>query len=191
MNLTETLSTPIKRGHIRIFEERNPMNVLYENDNAICNGASWLFARMFANISEPQNGVWGLAIGAGDSTWPSNNQPDALPTQTSIITPILRKPLSSAKFVDVNFNQVAYSNFVDFQTVLNATTDNLMTPIREMGLIGGGTTGTDMMDAINTPFFDPTNPSVINSAVLINYKTLPPLLLPAGINFVFSWTLSF
>lgn len=189
MNLTENL-TPIRKGHIRIYEEGNPSNILYENDNAICNGASWLFARMFANINEPQNGIWGLAVGAGDSNWPANNQPDAMPTQTAIITPITRKPLSSAKFVDINFNQVEHSNLVEFQTVLNATTDNLLIPIREMGLIGGGTTGTNMMDQINTPFFNPEVP-VNNTAVLINYKTLPPLLLPAGINFVFSWTLNF
>jgi hypothetical protein len=189
MSLTDSV-TPIRKGHIRIFEEGNPSNILYENDNAICNGASWLFARMFANINEPQNGVWGLAVGAGDSTWPANNQPDAMPTQTAIITPIARKPLSSAKMVDANFNQVEHSTLVEFQTVLNATTDNLLIPIREMGLIGGGTAGTDMMNQINTPFFDPTNPNN-NSAVLINYKTLPPLLLPSGINFVFSWTLAF
>jgi len=189
MNLND-LTVPIKRGHIRIFESANPNNILYENKNTICNGASWLFARMFANISEPQSGVWGLAIGAGDSTWPTNNQPDALPVQTGIISPIMRKPLSSAKFVDSNFNQVTHSNLVDFQTVLNSTTDNILSPIREMGLIGGGNATTDMMDQINTPFFDPTAPD--NShAVLINYKTLPPLLLPAGVNFTMSWILTF
>ena len=190
MNMTESFGPEIKSGYIRIFEEGNPGNQLYCGKNAIANGASWLFARMFANINEPQNGIWGLAVGAGDSTWPANNQPDAMPTQTAIITPITRKALSIAKFVDVNFNQVPFSNLVEFQTVLNATTDNLLIPIREMGLIGGGTAGTDMMNQINTPFFDPTAPNN-NTAVLINYKTLPPLLLPSGINFVFSWTLNF
>ena len=179
---------PLKRGYIKIYETDVPSNVIYENHNAICNTSSFLFARLFANINEPQFGVWGLALGDGDPTWPSNNQPDALPTQTGLVAGRLRKPLSAAKFVDANFNQVALSNLVDFQTIINATTDNLLTPIREMGLIGGGTTGTDM---INAPFFDPTTPTETNSVVLINYKTLPPLLLPAGVNFTFSVIFTF
>jgi hypothetical protein len=183
----EALS-PLKSGSIRIYETSNPSNILFSQKNAIANCSSYLFARLLANLNEPQFGVWGLALGDGDPTWPSNNQPDALPTQTGLVASRLRKPLSAAKFVDSNYNQVTMSNLVDFQTIINATTDNLLTPIREMGLIGGGTTGTDM---INAPFFDPTAPTQTNSVVLINYKTLPPLLLPAGVNFTFSVIFTF
>lgn len=177
----------LKSGYIRIFETDNPSNILFEQHNAVCNTSGWLFSRMMANIDEPQFGIWGLALGDGDPTWPANNQPDALPTQTSLVAPRLRKRLSVAKFVDSNYNQVAYSTLVDFQTIVNATTDNIMTPIREMGLIGGGTAGTNMITA---DFFNPASPSN-NTVVLINYKTLPPLLLPAGINFTMSTIFSF
>lgn len=181
MNMNES-TRPLKSGHIKIYETFAPANVLYENHNAVCNTASWLFSRLLANVDEPQFGVWGLALGDGDPTWPANNQPDALPTQTTLVAPRLRKRLSVAKFVDADYNQVVNSTIVDFQTIINATTDNLLTPIREMGLIGGGTVGTDMTTA---DFFNPSAPDR-NSVVLINYKTLPPLLLPAGVSFTFS-----
>jgi hypothetical protein len=71
-----------------------------------------------------------------------------------------------------------------------------------MGLIGGGTfnplppatTPTDMQTA---PYFtgnisNYANVTAAQSTVtLINYKTLPPLLLPPGVNIIFSWVLSF
>jgi hypothetical protein len=31
----------------------------------------------------------------------------------------------------------------------------------------------------------------LDTVVLINYKTLPPLPLPPGINLIFSWVLTF
>ena len=147
-----------------------------------------------ANSKEPLFGVWGLAIGAGAPDWPANNQPDGLPTQQQIVTPILRKPIHWARFVDSNLNVIAdggYSNMVDFQTILNASTDNIGTPIREIGLIGGGTTGTNLQTAV--PFDSSTQAGIntIDSALLINYKTLPPLALPAGVGFVMSWILTF
>src|SRR5208282_1889600 len=102
-------------------------------------------------------------------------------------------------YVDTNLNPIsAYSNIVDFQTTVNATTDNLnQVGIREMGLIGGGTLGvtppgtdTNMLTA---PFWNPNllPPGPANSVVLINYKTLPPLILPPEIDMIFSWVLSF
>jgi len=71
---------PLKSGYIRIFETENPSNILYQNHNAVCNTSSWLFARLLANKNEPLFGIWGLALGSGDPTWPANNQPDALPS---------------------------------------------------------------------------------------------------------------
>jgi hypothetical protein len=188
-------------GHIRVFEEANPSNILYEADNVIVNGVKYLFARMLgdlgrgdSSIDKPKYGVWGLAVGAGGTgiDWPPTNQPDALPTQTGLLSPILRKRLSFVRYVDSNLNPITgYSNIIDFQTILNATTDNISTPIRELGLIAGGSVNanTDMGNP-STPFFDPTSPNVVDSAVLVNYKTLPPLSLPAGINFCFSWILT-
>ena len=190
----DRMTIPVK-GYIRVFEEANPSNIIFEEHNVICLNTQYLFARMMANISDPVAGVWGLAIGAGAPDWPLNNQPDALPTQQNIITPILRKPCRYIQFVDVNLNVIpsgGFSNIVDFQTILNATTDSINTPIRELGLIGGGSTASSTNLQV-APFFNNATQSSINdtnTALLINYKTLPPLVLPAGINFIMSWVLT-
>lgn len=191
--LQDKFNTPILKGRVKISELSNPQNVLFEDNNVICNSVGFLFARMMADINEPAWGVWGLALGGGNS-WPAENQPDALPTTTTIVAPLLRKRLSYVKFVDADLNPLVTgkSSMVDFQTIINPTTDGLPsnTPIREIGLIAGGsaTAATDMLTA---PFFDPSTPNVVDSVVLVNYKTLPPLQLPAGINFLFSWILHF
>jgi hypothetical protein len=195
MNMNELIGKTIAKGHIRVFERDNPTNVLFEEHNVICLNTKYLFARLMMNSSEPAEGVWGLAVGAGSPDWPANNQPDALPTQQQIITPIIRKRCTWKRFVDTELNTIAnsgYSNMVDFQTVLNATTDNIGTPIRELGLIGGGNGVMDHWDTAD--MFDSSTQGGKNTVVnpvLINYKTLPPLKLPEGINFIFSWVLTF
>ena len=155
------------------------------------------------NYVDPLYGVWGLAIGAGSPSWAPETQPDAAPTQTALLAEFLRKPLSRVNYVDSNFNPLPYfSTMVDVQTTVNATTDNITQAIREMGLIGGGTVNyangsgvpTNMLTA---PYFNPspspagTPPGPADSVVLVNYKTLPPLILPAGVDIIFSWILSF
>lgn len=191
--------------------------MLHQSHNVIVNVVKWMFARLMANTvpnapnppyplgetsdtnADPLYGVWGLALGAGSPSWAPETQPDPTPVQTAIIQQILRKPLSKINYVDTNYNPLAtFSTIVDFQTTVNATTDNITQGIREMGLIGCGTINlggpTNMLTA---PYFDPTatsgpgqgpNP---NSVVLINYQTLPPLILPAGVDIIFSWVLSF
>ena len=229
MELKETMATPILKkpwfmddfggysqymvkGHIRIMRE-DTKEILWEQKNVIVNTVKWLFARLMAesaflgatnpsSLSEPAFGIWGLALGTGDPGWPPETQPTETPEQTSIITPLLRKQCSRIQYVDSNLNPVSgLSLQVDFQTIVNATTDNIVgQPIREMGLIGGGkmtstlpsptSTITQVTNPLTAPFFDPLAP-VADSVVLINYKTLPPLPLPPGINLIFSWVLSF
>ena len=195
-----------RKGHVRIFEAGNPENLFYSEKNVICNTVKGLFSRMMANVvpgdaavpyelgHDALYGVWGLALGAGDPTWAPETQPVEQPTQQALITPFLRKQLSAVQFVDSNLNPLnTYSNLVDFQTTINSTTDNITQNIRELGLIGGGSVsanagqGTNMLTA---PYWNPSAP-VADSVILINYKTLPPLPLPAGINLIFSWVLSF
>jgi hypothetical protein len=82
--------------------------------------------------------------------------------------------------VDKNYDPVSgTSNIVEFQTIVNATTDNITSDVREMGLIGGGTHIKDSQGNI-TKTTDPTTAgfwksSLMNSdsMVLLNYKTLP------------------
>ena len=197
---------------------------LYTGHNVIVNVVKFLFARLLANALpnapqppytlgsygaapnnyvDPLYGIWGLAVGAGSPSWAPETQPDAAPTQTALLAEFLRKPLSRVNYVDSNFNPLPYfSTMVDFQTTVNATTDNITQAIREMGLIGGGTVNyaggsgvpTNMLTA---PYFSPSAvpttsaAAAANTVTMINYKTLPPLILPAGVDIIFSWILSF
>jgi hypothetical protein len=192
--------------------------VLWTGHNIIVNVVKWLFARLMANAlpnspappytlgstqpiqaADPLYGIWGLALGAGSPSWAPETQPDPSPVQTALIAEFLRKPLSRINYVDVNFNPLnQFSTMVDFQTTVNATTDNITQGIREMGLIGGGTivdpnNGNNPTNMLTAPYFNPasTPPGPAGSVVLVNYKTLPPLILPAGVDIIFSWVLSF
>ena len=208
------------RGSIRLYEQGNPKNVLFEDHNIIVNTVKSLFARlMFQNPNIPSTsqfgavyGVWGLVVGAGDPGWPLDTQPAETVGQTAIISQILRKPLTAVSFLDGNGNaSPTITDTVSFQTILNATTDNINQPIREMGLIGGGspnTTGSTLLpqsasggtlienwiptNPATAKFWgDPSAPTNPDSMTLINYKTMGPLGLPAGINFILDWQLAF
>src|SRR5271169_3926629 len=199
--------------NIRVIRADNG-EVLYTGHNIIVNVVKWLFARLMANAlpnapqppytlgqagvsADPLYGVWGLAIGAGSPSWAPETQPDPSPVQTALIAQFLRKPLSRINYVDTNFNPLnQFSTMVDFQTTVNATTDNITQAIREMGLIGGGTifgAGGQPTNMLTAPYFNPaaSPPGPADSVTLMNYKTLPPLILPAGVDIIFSWILSF
>jgi hypothetical protein len=211
----ETVDTLALRGHVRIMRA-DTKEVLYEDKNIIVNVVKFLFARLMANtppgtgstnggpiplgqatapLGDPLYGVWGLAIGSGDPSWSPDTQPAPTATQTALITQILRKQLSSVNFVDTNFNPVNYfTTQVDFQTIVNATTDNInQIGIREMGLIGGGVIGSPDTNMLTAPYWNPAliPPGPANSVILVNYFTLPPLILPPEVNIIFSWVLSF
>lgn len=209
MRLHDEFGNIVKDVNIRVFRE-DTGEILYEDHNVIVNVSKWLFARLMANVNptdpnppyqqghEPLYGVWGLALGAGLNTWAPETQPDPTPVQTALFSEFLRKPLSKINFVDSNQNPLStLSTQVDFQTTINATTDNITQGIREMGLIGGGTFGTNppstITNMLTAPYFNPAAipPGPANSVTLINYKTLPPLILPPGVNVIFSWVLSF
>jgi hypothetical protein len=216
--MVDQVPSPILSGRIRIARE-DTGEIVYEEKNIIVNVSKYLFARLMANsvpgsnantgpiplgstttpFGDPLYGVWGLAIGSGDPSWSPDTQPVETAVQTALITQILRKQLSSVQYVDVNLNPLAYySNIVGFQTTVNATTDNInQVAIREMGLIGGGSLGaappgtdTNMLTA---PYWNPAlqPPGPANSVILVNYKTLPPLILPPEVNFIFGWYLTF
>lgn len=210
--LHDTVPTLGLKGHIRIFEFGNPSNIIYEEDNLIVNCVKSLFARLMANSKEPAYGVWGLGLGSGSDSWSAVVPPkeDTIqPQPTALYRPVLRKKISFVRFVDADLNPVrGFSEKVDFQTIVKSNEDGLISgtdgetiPIREMGLLGGGSTeaNTQMETA---PFWSPdsdlaTSPGYVanrnhaDTVTLINYKTLPSLILPDGIPFVFSWILTF
>lgn len=208
-------------GHIRIFPEGQPNKPIFEEKNIIVNVVKFLFARLMANtipgagsvnagpvplgqssvtpFGDPLYGIWGLALGSGDPSWSPDTQPVETAVQTALITQVLRKQLSTVNYVDTNLNPISqYTSMVDFQTTVNATTDNLnQVGVRELGLIGGGTLGSappaTVTNMLTAPYWNPSlvPPGPANSVVLINYKTLPPLILPPEVNMIFSWVLTF
>lgn len=180
-------------GYVSI-ENLDTGEILYENKNVIVNGVSYLFAREFLNPQEPFSGVWGLAIGQGGIGWSDTLPPPPVANTTSLVAEIKRKQLKSANFVDQNGNPTAtMTTSVKFTTVLNASLDGITIPIREMGLIGGGTTlvaNSGPTDMLTAAYFNPVVP-VANTVLLINYFTLPALNLPLNTNYGIAWQLNF
>lgn len=183
------------KGEVTIFPLGHRDRPVYHRKNVICNTSSFLFARLMSNSAEPVAGVWGLALGAGGSApaWSASVQPDPTATQTTMVSEIKRKQLQQVQYLDSNGNPTTtLTTSISLLTVLNSTTDGISLAIREMGLIGGGTTTvadggpTNMLTA---PYFDPTNPQA-NSVILINYITTPPFLLPQGVDMGVEWVLA-
>lgn len=187
------------KGEVSIFPMENPKRILYHRKNVIVNGVSFLFARLFSNSADPVAGVWGLAVGAGGTSangWSASQQPDPTPVQTAMVSEIKRKALAQVQYLDATNNDTPTTTMttkVGFLTVLNGTTDDITVPIREMGLIGGGTTQSSEggpTNMLTAPYFDPTNPQA-NTVTLINYITQPSFLLPAGVDMGILWKLTF
>jgi hypothetical protein len=205
------------KGHVRIFPQDDPTNIFYENNNVICNTVKSLFARLMASSFEPKYGVWGLALGSGLSTWEATpqQQEDPLPgpSHWRMYNEIIRKRVSFVRFVDAALTPLreGYSERVSFQTVVNKTTDGVARSIRELGLVGGGSTSlattmgsarywdptrdlaTDVSGLLKSGYAKPVNQSEWpeNTVTLINYLSTPRLDLPDNIDFIFEWILSF
>lgn len=182
------------QGHVRILDSNG--ETVFSEKNIIVDGIKFLFSRMFKDIQEPMWSCWGLALGGGDVAWGTSTPPDPTKETSGLVQPLIRKPISKSQWVDSEFNpSTTPTNMVEYQTLINATTDGLILPngdiqaIREMGLIGGGSRsgGTNP----NTAEYWNASTNLPNSMTLLNYKTLPPLLFPAGVTFMVSWTLTF
>jgi hypothetical protein len=194
-------------GYLRVLDQEN--KPVFAQKNVIVLGVKHLFARMFANMGKTTDevrwGVWGLALGEGDPAWATVPPADNTVFQL-VDTQHVRKALSKVQYVnkipdplggpDLIVPSTTWTNMVEFQTQINATTDGLIKPdtsikvIREMGLIGGGSKSANT-DPKTKAFWDETNNNVPDSMSLINYKTLPSLIFPPDVTFLISWTLSF
>ena len=211
---SDKVPNPIRKGALRIYR-KDTGKVLFEDHNIITSISSWLFAQFMACASplslsppqvqpvsipatEPAWGVWGLALGAGSPTWAPTTQPVETATQVELIQPLARVQLSRVNFVTQdnsgNWNAVAVlSQNVEFQTTVNSTTNNITQAVREMGLIGGGIADMGSYTMLTAPYFNgnPSSYATVKASqqtvILLNYKTLPPLLLPPGIDIIFSW----
>ena len=192
------------KGEVTIHPIGRPEDVVFESPNVIVTASQYLVARLMTNPAIPLAGVWGLALGSGQPSWTDTNFPDPSPTQSSLYSEVLRKPLANVQYLDTNGNPTAnVTNVALFSTIINATTDGLTgTRIQEMGLIGGGlaatysapgvinTPATVMTDIVNVPYFDPTVGN-LNSVILINYRTTPPIYFPPGVSMAINWRVSF
>lgn len=200
--MIEHAGTLRPKGIIKVYAQHNPSVILFEDHNVIVNSISTLFARLMKAHGEVKFGVWGLAVGSGDPSWASMPEPpDGTEMQAQLFNQIRRKALWRSRYVDDQLEPVTgFSNNVKFLTILNATTDDLIDqPIREIGLIGGGSVADNT--TMETARFwipssdlgkDPAGPTKpADTVVLINYKTLPGLVLPPAVNIVFDWTLCF
>jgi hypothetical protein len=192
--IQDNIPKQILRGDVTIFEVESG-KVLHEDHNIVVNSTRPLFARLLTMNTEPLSGVWGLALGAGGTGangWSANTQPDPTATQLGMVSEIKRKQVSQVNYLDSNDNPTnAITNSVGFLTTLNATTDNITLPIREMGLIGGGTTNVSAggpTNMLTAPYWDPAvaNP---NSVTLLTYLTTPPFILPPQISVGIRWQL--
>jgi hypothetical protein len=212
----DNVTIPLK-GRVRIYPEGCPSSIFYDSGNDICNTVKSLFARLMASSVEPKYGIWGLALGSGLSAWeqtPEQQQdPIPGPEHWRMYNEIVRKKVSFVRFVDSDLTPLreGFSERVSFQTVVNKTTDGIQRSIRELGLVGGGSTSlnTTMESA---RYWDPTldlatgadgklrsgYTKPVNQAewpeqtvTLINYLSTPRLDLPDNINFIFEWILAF
>ena len=201
--MREAAIHPIKYGRVKIYAAHDPSWVILDKKNLICDSSRNLFARFAANLAEPCWGVWGLAIGAGQASWANSSpttpppEPDPNNTPFSLYNQVKRKPLMLAGVDFLNEDDTVSSTgptkWVQFRTAFNATVDAINVPLMEMGLLGGGTKSANSgqgTDPYNAPYWDPTtnNP---DSVTLMNYTTFGSLTLPANVDMIFSWVLSF
>lgn len=203
----------LKHGHIRVYAQDDPAYVLLDQDNMIADSSEILFARMLALTSWPYAaptaapcwGVWGLAVGAGMSSW-ANSSPTTPPppppigstdfttSQNALYNQVKRKPLMSpggVLFLESDGVTISPTptTLVRFLTSFNATTDAISVPLMEMGLIGGGIQTANNgqgTDPLNAAFWDPAVGNQ-DSMVLINYATFGAVFLPAGVTIVMEW----
>lgn len=175
----------VPKGDVRIFPMSDPDHTLFERKNVIVNTVSYLFSALFMSNTSQVASAWGLAIGAGGTSvngWSPDSQPDPTAAQTSMVSEIKRKPFAQVQYIDPTSGNPTsqMTTKVRFLTIFNAATDNITVPIREMGLIGGGTTSTSAggpTNMLTAPYFDPNNPNP-NSVILINYVTQASFLVP-------------
>lgn len=166
--------------------------------NIVTLDASILAARLFkgpgtsiAHTSEPNFGIYALAVGTGDAGWNPLNPPAGTNTQRSLSNELARKAIQSSNYVSSN-GQVSsiFTNVVDFTTTFSDS--EAVGPLCEMGLIGGDIS-TNM--AVKNPVL-PANGSysaavnLLGKDILVNYITFPVVSKPATSTLNWVWRLT-
>jgi len=165
--------------------------------NVVTMDASILIARLMRNsasphVSEPNFGVYALAVGSGDVGWNLQNPPPATTTQRSLYSEIGRKAVASSSFIDSNGAVSGIPTAViDITTVFSES--EAVGPITEMGLLGGDiSTNMNVSSPVlpSNGAYDPTV-NLVGLDTLINYLTFPVINKPPTSTLSWVWRLSF
>lgn len=159
--------------------------------NKVTLDASILIARLLKDKSEPDYGIYALAVGTGDISWDPNHPPAATNTQRSLFNELARKAVSSTNFIDSQGNVSGVpTNIVDFTTTF--APGEATGPLTEMGLLGGDI---DPILANTNPVLPPNGvyvPTVntVGKDSLLNFLTFPCINKPALSSISWTWRLS-
>lgn len=160
--------------------------------NLVVLDASILIARLMKDNAEPPHGIFGLAVGTGDSGWNPMSPPAPTNTQRALYSEITRKTFSNTSFVNVSGVPVAYpTKVVDFTTTF--TEAEAVGPLVEMGLIGGNVSSNlSVRNPVTPPngAYDATV-DLTQYETLVNYLSFPVVNKPATSTFSITWRLSF
>ncbi len=182
--MTCSLTGKTTRGHIK---------------NIVTLDASILIARLMKGAgtsvphqSEPNFGIYCLAVGTGDIGWNLQSPPPATVTQRSLWNELARKAIATTNFIkqDGTISGVP-TNVVDFTTTFAES--EAVGPIVEMGLIGGDNSPTmSIRNPVLPPngLYDPTV-DLVGLDTLCNYLTFPVVNKPSTSTLSWTWRLTF
>lgn len=167
--------------------------------NVVTLDASILLARLMkgtgtptVHVTEPNFGIFALAVGTGDPNWDPLSPPPATVTQRGLWNELGRKTVQSTAFVDGDgvISSVPTST-VDFITTFSES--EAVGPLTEMGLLGGDISTN--MSVVN-PVLPPNGPydpafNLVGKDTLVNYITFPVISKPATSTLQWVWRLHF
>jgi len=167
--------------------------------NVVTLDASILLARLAkgtgtptVHISEPNFGIFALAVGTGDPNWDPLSPPPATVTQRGLWNELGRKAIQSTSFIDGDgVASGVPTSTVDFITQFSES--EAVGPLTEMGLLGGDIS-TSM--AVVNPVLPPNGPydpafNLVGKDTLVNYITFPVITKPATSTLQWVWRLHF
>jgi hypothetical protein len=182
--LTDTVTGAVTRGRRK---------------NVVTLDASVLLARLMkgtgtptVHVTEPNFGVFALAVGTGDPNWDPLSPPPATVSQRALWNELGRKAIQSTAFIDGDgVISAVPTSTVDFITTFSES--EAVGPLTEMGLIGGDIS-TNM--AVVNPVLPPNGPydptfNLVGKDTLVNYITFPVISKPATSTLQWVWRLHF
>jgi len=161
----------------------------WEKDNIITLDAGIHSARLFKDPTEPQHGIYMLAVGTGATgALLSPDAPDE--KQRRLNNEIARKTFSSTTFRDSSGVAVAYpTNIVDYSCTFGQ--GEAVGPLNEMGLIApiSSNAAIQNLNPQAYPAYDPTL-DITPYDVQINYLTFSVISKPSTAILTITWRLT-